>query len=819
MALSLADLDDLADDRVKIFKKFLACQPPKESGEDLLTIWEELYNDEVKNTVVDTATGPSDDETNPVFPYEKLVAIVGDGGNWKWPRMWQKFDELERRGTRYRDGAILNYDQPNKNPNIVPQNVLIAGGGPVGIRMAIELVLGGHKVTIFEKRRTVLSPDGELLTLGFTNRINRPHIWPFVRNDLAKLNGKDFMAREACYPVFTEPDTSSIGIDELQCLLLKNALLLGVDFRLGVSYDDAKPRQDPKTCKPYWEVECTYDKHAAKIFNREEGKQKQNFDVLWGCDGPRSTVRDTQSRYFGDVLKKKFMDCVGIVANVKKCSRKRLRELGFEHGQEPHDMNRTKMIFKDFFGKVEKEADADLENIIYYKASFHNYVILTPKRDNLIKHGLSGKVYVFSAGRDAAAIAEQMAEKSKLKNYCKNVLKAAGIPFDPDAENEGFVDAPNDVMAFDFAECWNTKLSLTFNLPPANYDVDKDGPWMGRRLVPPVGLCGDALLEPFWPMGLGLKRGWQAIMDSCYVIDNLYNKTMFADKIGKDEKAITWEEHYTTLLETSAEHFELCKSLQVTEELGKGEYQDKGLVMTQLRKISRDAEKPAFEVEIDPRTRYAPLEKVWLSSVTYMKPEVREKWLHPRVSKAVAVNEFLETMKKGAAGMLNYEAKKIISVNGKVLGGKPLARKSTITIPDLSEDAKPAISIPKEEVAKKSEEARDKLASVIMSSKIEEHVETQQAVRRRQSGRVSVMGPPGGLAGMMDELAHVVPKSTEEAGAQERAEAMWDRAHEKNLNAVQQAELAHIRNMIESLTKSLEGYKKAEKDLMMSSRK
>eukprot|EP00971_Amphidinium_carterae_P139080 2756301-Amphidinium_carterae.3 len=32
---------------------------------------------------------------------------------------------------------------------------------------------------------------------------------------------------------------------------------------------------------------------------------------------------------------------------------------------------------------------------------------------------------------------------------------------------------------------------------------------MGRRLIPLVGLAGDALLEPFWPLGLGLKRGWQ----------------------------------------------------------------------------------------------------------------------------------------------------------------------------------------------------------------------------------------------------------------------------------------------------------------------
>ena len=24
-----------------------------------------------------------------VLPYEKIAAVVKDGGNWKWPRMWK----------------------------------------------------------------------------------------------------------------------------------------------------------------------------------------------------------------------------------------------------------------------------------------------------------------------------------------------------------------------------------------------------------------------------------------------------------------------------------------------------------------------------------------------------------------------------------------------------------------------------------------------------------------------------------------------------------------------------------------------------------
>merc|ERR1740123_2575157 len=376
------------------------------------------------------------------------------------------------------------------------------------------------------------------------------------------------------------------------------------------------------------------------------------FDVLMGCDGPRSTVRETQGRYFGNIEKRKFMDCVGIVANVRKVPRKRLKELGFDYGQEPKDMNRTKMVFKDFFAKIKSEAGADLENLIYYKASFHNYTILTPKRQDLIDNGLSGKVYTFAKARGEG---QDDDEKAKLKAYCKRVLKAAGIPVDDTMDNGGFVDVPNDVMAFDFAECWNTPKSIVFNLPPYDYDVDEHGAWMGRRLVPMIGLAGDALLEPFWPMGLGLKRGWQAIMDSAYAIDNLYNRTLFAGKTGKDPATMTWDDHYEALKEQVTTNFENCSRLKVGDDLGKGEYGDKSIVMTQLRKISKDCEKPPLEVEIDPATRYAGPEQEFNEKIRAMPKAEFEKWRHPVVQKALARMAFYsEKSKGGSRGEIEY---------------------------------------------------------------------------------------------------------------------------------------------------------------------
>jgi len=210
-SLTVKDLGDLSKSKAKLLKQFFEAEPPKDKGEDLLELWRKIYDDAIKQVVVQTVSGPSDNVTNPVFPYEKLYAVVGDGGNWKWPRAWECMDQLQRRGPAFRDGDALNLGIPNPNPNIVAQKVLVVGGGPVGLRLAIELKLGGHQVTVFEKRREIRDQNNDLATLGFTNRINRPHVFNFLRNDLERLNGRNWMSSKMCYPIFTQGDTASMN--------------------------------------------------------------------------------------------------------------------------------------------------------------------------------------------------------------------------------------------------------------------------------------------------------------------------------------------------------------------------------------------------------------------------------------------------------------------------------------------------------------------------------------------------------------------------------------------------------------------------------
>merc|ERR1712050_471976 len=92
--------------------------------------------------------------------------------------------------------------------------------------------------------------------------------------------------------------------------------------------------------------------------------------------------------------------------------------------------------------------------------------------------------------------------------------------------------------------------------------------------------------------------------------------------------------------------------------------------------------------------------------------------------------------------------------------------------------------------------------------------------------RSSKETPQAGMAALFqknpliqaDELAHVPPDVEHAQSIAESTEAMWDRMNEKNLSPSQQAELIHIRGMIQGLEESLKEYMAAEKNLLLSTK-
>lgn len=349
-------------------------------------------------------------------------------------------------------------------------------------------------------------------------------------------------------------------------------------------------------------------------------------------------------------------------------------------------------------------------------------------------------------------------------------------------------------------------------------------------------------------MGLGLKRGWQALMDTCYAVDNLYNKELFCARKGKDPSSWTWDDHYEALTEQVAANFEFCNRLKVSEELGKGAYSETGPVLTQLKKLNKDAEIPTLEVEIDPWQRYQALEKengdVWK---TKMKDE---KWVHPVVQKVLNKQEFYDKTGKSKSGEFKYVGKKLISINGKVPGGagggggggsKPAAaaapaaaepaaapekkfdpvrrQPSIIKGPPLAELAKQS----KVQIEEKAQAAQKSLQETVIAGGIEEHMKKlhrqNSTNEKRAPGRRSTVDDlktvQAAMQNVPENLVDEVARSG--VGEAEAADNAWARLTGGNLSPAQKAELAHNRNMIECITKSLATFREAEKKLLAGS--
>ena len=96
--------------------------------------------------------------------------------------------------------------------------VVISGAGPVGLRAAVEAALMGMRVHVLEKRDVF-------------SRVNILMLWQPTADDMIAYGGRTF------YPKFTNRNIGSsplhLGTREIQLVLLKNALLLGVTFSYG----------------------------------------------------------------------------------------------------------------------------------------------------------------------------------------------------------------------------------------------------------------------------------------------------------------------------------------------------------------------------------------------------------------------------------------------------------------------------------------------------------------------------------------------------------------------------------------------------------
>lgn len=304
------------------------------------------------------------------------------------------------------------------------------------------------------------------------SRNNVLHLWPFVITDLRNLGAKKF------YGKFCAGAIDHISIRQLQCILLKVALLLGIEIHEGISFEE---KLEPKDgCG--WRARITPEDHAVSHYE---------FDVLVGADGKRNTLGEGFRR-------KEFRGKLAIAITANFINKKTEAEARVE------EISGVAFIFNQaFFKDLYQTTGIDLENIVYYKDDTH-YFVMTAKKHSLLDKGVIMQDYadpaeLLNPGNvntsrlyDYAKEAAEYATKYQLKNF-EFAVNHYGKP---------------DVAMFDFTSMFAAENSSRI-IVRKNY-----------RLL--QCLVGDSLLEPFWPTGSGCARGFLSSMDAAYAI-KLFN--------------------------------------------------------------------------------------------------------------------------------------------------------------------------------------------------------------------------------------------------------------------------------------------------------
>ncbi|TGZ51075.1 Protein MICAL-3 [Temnothorax longispinosus] len=367
--------------------------------------------------------------------------------SWKAQALWKKFDQRANHKC-YNRGKVC----PNTR-------VLIIGGGPCGLRTAIEAQLLGAKVVVVEKRDRM-------------SRNNVLHLWPFVIQDLRGLGAKKFFGK------FCAGSIDHISIRQLQCILLKVALILGVEFHENVSFDSLiQPPDNQEDGKIGWRAKTSPADHPVSQYE---------FDVLIGADGKRNTLEGFKRKEFRGKL------AIAITANfINKRTEAEARV---------EEISGVAFIFNQkFFKELYQETGIDLENIVYYKDDTH-YFVMTAKKHSLIDKG----VILRDHADTAKLLAKENVDREALMLYAREAAEFSTEYQMMDMEFAVNHYGQPDVAMFDFTSMYAAE--------NASRVLERHG----HRLL--MILVGDSLLEPFWPTGSGCARGFLSSLDAGWAI-------------------------------------------------------------------------------------------------------------------------------------------------------------------------------------------------------------------------------------------------------------------------------------------------------------
>ncbi|XP_077599549.1 F-actin-monooxygenase mical2b-like [Stigmatopora nigra] len=376
--------------------------------------------------------------------YSSLKAAIK---SWKVKALWTKLDKRAQQKVYCQNKACHG------------TRCLIIGGGPCGLRTAIELALLGCKVVVIEKRDTF-------------SRNNVLHLWPFTIEDLRGLGAKKF------YGKFCAGSIDHISIRQLQLMLLKICLILGVEVHVNVEFIKlVEPPEENTDGSPSWRADIKPSSHCITEYD---------FDVVIGADGRKNTLDG-----FG---RKEFRGKLAIAITANFVNRNTTAEAKVE------EISGVAFIFNQkFFLELKEETGIDLENIVYYRDNTH-YFVMTAKKHSLLEKGVIIHDYV----ETERLLSTENVNQEALLSYAREAADFGTNYQLPSLDYAINHYGQPDVAMFDFTSMYASENAALIREKHEH------------QLL--VALVGDSLLEPFWPMGTGCARGFLAAFDTAWMV-------------------------------------------------------------------------------------------------------------------------------------------------------------------------------------------------------------------------------------------------------------------------------------------------------------
>jgi len=435
------------------------------------------------------------------------------------------------------------------------KHVLVSGGGPCGLRSAVEFAMLGFNISLVEKR-TIFSRHNILKT------------WTPTVEDLMALGFKSY------FPNFQIHGIHAIGTRELQICLLRTALLLGVNFIYGEatagiiepgitipgdstdptqwriitntaglvvtntavnSTTDSNQESAPGSPRKNVPAELAFTAGEQNFERLEKHSKVDYFEKATSLDG--AVLRDEASlpseikhiipidslviaegesskliRHLGfDRFVTRFAPAIGIIVNCTfnraNAIEKKLKEFVVYRAQA--DWRETCL------GKL-YENGVEVENMEYMRFSTH-FIVVTAKKDSLVKFGVLKENRL----NIQDALEQENIDFDRLRDFARHLATAAGVPETaPLASNHG-------VNIFDFS-CKGTLTKPFTTLVPSKPSENAHHP-----LVLPIG---DSLVNPFWPQGLGVNRGFHSSIDAVWTV---FQDTVVSRDIALNERDIS----------------------------------------------------------------------------------------------------------------------------------------------------------------------------------------------------------------------------------------------------------------------------------------